>query len=60
MMSFPVWLPGSMFLPGGLCPGRLPVWEGLYRETPESEKRAVLILLECFLVTSIGLHILIN
>ena len=60
MMSLPVWLPGPMFLPGvfvpglmfflgvsdqrGLCPG------GLYRETPQSEKRVVDILLECFLV----------
>ena len=56
MMSFPVWLPGPMFLSGGLCPGGF-CPRGLHpgglclgdlcREIPESEKSAVRILLEC-------------
>ena len=47
MISLPVWLPDPMCLPGrvgGLCPGFS------VGRTPESEKRAVHILLECFLV----------
>ena len=56
MMLLSVWLPGPIFLlgavsvpgprflPGGLCLG------GFYRPPPESEKQAVRILLEWFLV----------
>ena len=32
MMSLPVWLPGPMFLPGGLCPGGLPNRDSLDRD----------------------------
>ena len=54
MMSLPVWLPGPMFLPSRFCPGGGGVFVqgvsvgGVY--PPESEKRVVHILLECFLV----------
>ena len=34
MMSLSVWLPGPMFLLGGLCPG------GLCRETPPRFRKA--------------------
>ena len=65
MMSLPVLLPGPMFLLGGLCPwshvpsrSGVSVQEGSLsrgvsegRPPPESEKRAVSILLECFLFT---------
>ena len=56
-------VPGSMFLSGGLCwgkglcswgpcPGRFFVWR-----PPESEKRAVHIRLECFLLFKIKQHV---
>ena len=59
MKSLPVWLPGPIFLLGGLypwphvssgqglCPGSV---EGFWDPPSELEKRAVRILLECFLV----------
>ena len=66
MMSLPVWLPGAMFLPGGLwsnvsIKGSLGVLclGGVVREKPPppedrdppyGEERAVHILLECILV----------
>ena len=47
MMSLSAWLPGPMFLQGGLCPGGLcPPGQ----RSPTREERAVRILLECFLV----------
>ena len=58
MMSLPVWLPSPMFLWGGggfSVPGPMSLGEGVcpgvsLGKPPESEKRAVRILLECFLV----------
>ena len=65
-----VSVPCTMSLPGGLPTGGmgyvyrgrlptegeggLPTEEGLDRHPPEPEKRAVRILLECFLVINIG------
>ena len=51
-MLLPVWPPGPMFLPRGesLSRGCL----CLETPTPESEKRAVSILVECFHVTKLN------
>ena len=60
MMSLPVWLPGSMFLLGGLCPGKFLSGGGRARcqgDSPYSEKRTVCILLECFLVIGITVRL---
>ena len=64
ILSLLVWLPGPMFLCGGLCPWTHVPCRGISVQTgslsglysgdlcPEwnSEKQAVYILLECFLV----------
>ena len=57
MMSLYGWLPGPMFLPGGLCL----VWGSLCpgRRPPKTvHEQAVHILLECCLVSDeTGLHL---
>ena len=57
MMSFPVWLPGSMFLPGAGSLSLVPYSflgrnykDPLHREPLYGKKRAVHILLKCILV----------
>ena len=59
MMSLPVWLPGSMFLLGGLCPGKsVGGGEALCQgDSQYSEKRTVCILLQCFLVIGITVRL---
>ena len=50
MVSLPSWLPGPIFLLGGLCQDGASVLGTLFRRVSESKKRTVCILLECFLV----------